>query len=117
MGAFQKTVIIIAIIILIVLLFTMGYIMSNKAVTWPPNVSSCPDWWVADGSGNRAKCINIKDLGVCTSQNQNKQGHQTMKFDSSMYTGTNGNCNKYTWANTCKVTWDGINYGVNNPCS
>jgi hypothetical protein len=33
-----------------------------------------------------------------------------------MYSGEDGLCNKYNWANTCGVTWDGITYGVKNPC-
>lgn len=115
MGSFQKIVIITAIVILIILLLIMAFIMQSTKPTWPPNVSSCPDWWVTDGSGNRQKCINIKDLGVCPAQQGQK--HQVVNFNLSRFTGTNGACNKYTWANTCKVAWDGVNYGVDNPCT
>jgi hypothetical protein len=117
MPSFQQTTILIAVVILIIVLCVMAYIIHVSGPTWPPNVSSCPDWWVTDGSGNRQKCINIKDLGICKSQNQNKQGHQVMDFSGKSFTGSSGTCNKYTWANNCKVTWDGLNYGVNNPCS
>ena len=34
-----------------------------------------------------------------------------------MFTGSNGTCAKYSWANKCDVSWDGITYGVENPCN
>ena len=116
MEGFQKTVLIIAIIVLIITLVVMGIVLSSgSGETWPPSVPVCPDWWIADGSGNNSTCINVKDLGVCPAQSGKK--HQNMNFNSSMFTGDNGTCAKYTWANKCKVTWDGITYGVENPCS
>ena len=116
MGRFQKVVIISAIVILIIALLIIGIALTySKKNTWPPNVSSCPDWWIIDGSGNNQKCINVKDLGVC--KPQGNIPHQVMDFNTSLFTGSNGTCNKYTWANNCKVSWDGITYGVNNPCN
>jgi hypothetical protein len=115
MEAFQKTVLIVAVVILIISLLVIGIILiSSRKSSWPPNVSACPDWWVVDGSGNRQKCINVKDLGVCKPQGNLK--HQEMDFNTSIFTGSSGLCNKYTWANKCKVTWDGVNYGVSSPC-
>jgi hypothetical protein len=40
-----------------------------------------------------------------------------MNFNTSAFTGSQGACNKYNWATKCNVTWDGITYGVSNPCS
>ena len=115
MAGFQKIVLIIALIILIITLVVMGFILrSNSRGTWPPLVPVCPDWWIADGSGNNSTCINVKDLGVCPAQSGK---HQTMDFNKDMFTGDNGTCAKYTWANKCKVTWDGITYGIENPCN
>ena len=52
----------------------MGFILrSNSRGTWPPLVPVCPDWWIADGSGNNSTCINVKDLGVCPAQSGEKQ--------------------------------------------
>jgi hypothetical protein len=116
-GGFQKIVLFAAIIILIITLVVIGIALSssknNRA--WPPNVPSCPDWWVSDGSGNRSKCINIKDLGTCPAKSGDK--HQTMHFNRPIFTGSNELCAKYTWAQKCKVAWDGITYGVENPCT
>jgi hypothetical protein len=111
MESFQKFVLISAIVILIIALIIIGITLtySNKRYAWPPNVPACPDWWVLDGSGNNQKCLNVKDLGICNTKE--------MDFSSSLFTGSTGACNKYTWANKCKVAWDGITYGVPNPCS
>jgi len=116
MEGFQKIVLIIAIIVLIISLVLVGTLLrSSRVETWPPLVPECPDWWIADGSGNNTTCINIKDLGVCPAQSG--ETHQTMNFNTSPFTGSNGTCAKYTWANNCKVSWDGITYGVENPCT
>jgi hypothetical protein len=115
MDGFQKIVLFAAIIILIIALVFIGISLtyaSNKS--WPPMTPQCPDYWMIDGSGNDSKCINAKDLGTCPAQSGDN--HLTMNFNSSAFTGSNGMCAKYTWAKKCGVSWDGITYGVNNPC-
>ena len=116
MEGFQKIVLFAAIIILIIALVVIGVSLSyaKDTETWPPLTPDCPDYWVIDGSGNNASCVNVKDLGRCPPQSGDK--HLTMNFNGSAFTGDNGNCAKYTWAKRCGVTWDGITYGVNNPC-
>lgn len=39
----------------------------------------------------------------------------TMDFTTPAFSGSNGQCAKYTWANNCGVVWDGITSGE-NPC-
>ena len=39
-----------------------------------------------------------------------------MDFNTTTYTGSLGDCNKSEWAKKIGVTWDGITYGVPNPC-
>ena len=79
MEGFQKVVLIIAIIILIISLVFVGLALGgNSSSTWPPLVPDCPDWWIADGSGNNTICVNVKDLGTCPAQNGKK--HQIMEF-------------------------------------
>ena len=108
MNGFQKIVLIAAIIILIIALIFIGMALSySQDKHWPPIVPQCPDYWEADGSGNNSTCTNVKNLGTCNS---------VMNFNSAPYTGASGTCAKYNWANNCGVTWDGITYGVNNPC-
>ena len=115
MEGFQKFVLFSAIIILIIALVFIGIALSKATdQQWPPITAQCPDYWQIDGSGNNTTCINIKDLGTCKPLNGDK--HLTMNFNGSAFSGQNGMCAKYTWANKCGVTWDGITYGVNNPC-
>jgi hypothetical protein len=115
MDSFQKVVLFAAIVVLIIALVLIG--MSLRYSTdqnWPPMTSECPDYWTIDGSGNNAKCINAKDLGTCPAQTGDE--HLIMNFNNAVYAGSNGTCAKYTWATKCGVSWDGITYGVNNPC-
>jgi len=115
MEGFQKIVLFIAIIILIIALIFVGVSLhySNQLV-WPPMVAQCPDYWIIDGSGNNATCINTKNLGTCPPSSG--QEFLTMNFNNAPFVGANGTCAKYTWANKCNVSWDGLTYGVNNPC-
>jgi len=116
MEGFQKIVLYSAIIILIIALVIIGISLSQAKSTqvWPPIVPNCPDYWTAEGSENNATCINLKNLGTCKATGQNK--HLTMNFNTAPFAGENASCAKYTWAKKCGVSWDGITYGVNNPC-
>lgn len=108
MNGFQKIVLIAAVIILIIALIFIGMALSySQDDKWPPMIPQCPDYWTADGSGNNTTCTNVMNLGSCDS---------VMNFNNAPFTGANSNCAKYTWANKCGVSWDGITYGVNNPC-
>jgi hypothetical protein len=111
MGGFQKMVLMIALVILLIVLLLIGVsLMAAKSnQTWPPMVPDCPDWWIGDGSGNRARCVNVKGLGNCDKK--------IMDFNRPIFNGDNGTCAKYKWATKCRVAWDGITYGVENPCS
>ena len=115
MESFQKIILISAIVILLIALVFIGLALSKvKDQQWPPMVPNCPDYWEIDGSGNNTKCIDTKDLGTCPAQNG--QQHLTMDFNTPAFSGSNGNCAKYTWAQKCGISWDGITYGVTNPC-
>jgi len=123
MDGFKKIVLFSAIIILIISLILIGVALSYaKDEKWPPMIPSCPDYFVMDGSGNDATCVDIKDLtmgssnSVCQIPPGSKDKHLKKNFNTPAYTGTNGICNKYKWATTCGVAWDGITYGVQNPC-
>jgi hypothetical protein len=109
MENFQKTVLFIAIIILIILLIFIGVSLSSSIQNqqWPPIISDCPDYWK---NIDASYCENVKNLGI--------QGTtpNTMNFNVPQFTGTNELCSKYTWATNNNLTWDGITYGVSNPC-
>jgi len=115
MGGFQRIVILLLILLLIIILFIVGLSFSNKTKkTWPPIVGDCPDYWL-DMSGNGSKCVNVKDLGTCNGSTTPGQ-HLTMDFTVAPYNGVDALCQKYTWANNCGLTWDGITSGIENPC-
>jgi hypothetical protein len=109
MANFQRIVVFIAIVLLILCLIIIGLVLVNSKnkQQWPPLVGDCPDYWI-DLSGNGARCVNVKNLG--------NSAPSPMDFTSSVYTGSTGTCNKYKWATTYGLTWDGITYGVSNPC-
>jgi len=113
MQPFYKIVLTIAFVVLILFLIVVGISMSKNSEIWPPVFNECPDYW-QDLSGNGAQCVNVKDLGTCPAASGDS--HLTMDFTQSPYSGSNSTCAKYTWANGCGVTWDGITYGANNPC-
>jgi hypothetical protein len=112
---FQKIILIIAIILLIVSLIIIGVAMSNPSGSsggsWPIAVSPCPDYWITKNGSTT--CANVHNLGNDTPQ------CKTMDFGGSQFTGPNGGCAKKTWASGCNVTWDGITYGYgnSNPCA
>jgi hypothetical protein len=112
---FQKIILIVAVITLIIILVVIGLSLSNANTenAWPPIVGECPDYWV-DMSGNGEACFNTHSLGTCNIPSEGNPN--TMDFNKSPFTGENGECSKYNWANSCKITWDGITSGVKNPC-
>lgn len=114
--SFQKIILTLAIIGLIILLIVIGVSLSKSTSTmvWPPIVGACPDYWV-DLKGDGEACYNTKSLGKCNLPS--KGDKNPMNFDVSPFNAENGTCSKYTWATRCGVTWDGITYGVNNPCA
>ena len=120
MDGFKKIVLYSAIIILIISLVLIGIALSySKNESWPPMVPKCPDYFVVDGTG---KCLDILDIipdgkkTVPGCIKVSEDAHFKRDFNTSEYTGTNGKCNKYKWADKCGVSWDGITYGAKNPC-
>jgi len=111
-SSFQKYLIILTFIVLIVCLLIIAYTIqyTNNTTTSPSLSTECPDYFdVVSSTTNGAICKNKLKLG-------NQTCYGNTDFTTSLFTGTNGKCNKYKWANNCGVFWDGINYGVDNPC-
>lgn len=94
---FQKIVIIIAIVLLILMLSFIGYgLYKNKSNRkFPPIIGECPDYWVA----KKNECTNPKNLGICKG---------SKNFNTSKFSGDTGDCAKSKWAKNCKLTWQGI---------
>jgi hypothetical protein len=105
MASFQKTLLVIAAIVLIISFIAISIMIYNtkQVDKWPPIVSKCPDWWTEGADG---KCSNPQHIGTCT----------TFDPSDTKYTGTNGPCERYKWATGCGAAWDGVTYGVDSPC-
>jgi len=60
--SFQKTIIVIAIIVLIITLSVIGYMMyyTEQSKTYPPTYSACPDMWGLTGTNT---CTNTAISG------------------------------------------------------
>lgn len=111
MATFQKMTLMIAGILLIIciIIIVLIFLFPNTKQVWPPMVGNCPDYFV-DIKGDGSNCVNSLSLGTCTET-------ETPDFSKNDFIGSGGNCAKYTWANKCGLTWDGITYGVQNPCT
>ena len=96
---FQKLVLIIATVILVIFMFSIWLLVRNAATKYkfPPMVSQCPDCWINIGTN---KCSNAKNLGTCSDK--------VMDFSEPKYQGPKGDVAKCKWAKSCGLVWDGI---------
>lgn len=112
MEAFQRIVLVSALVILVICLIFIGIALSRtKLQQWPPVMAQCPDYWdvTTDASGG-VICTNTKKLGSKSSE------AQCLTKKASEMTS---DCDRYKYATGCGVTWDGITYGMRaqpNPC-
>lgn len=103
---FQKIVIIIAIILLILALAFIATAISNdkKNTQYPPVISECPDYWKHNVERN--VCENVHNLGKKTSD-----GSKIKDFDLNMLNKLTL-CDKLSGSKYLNLSWDGI---TNNP--
>ena len=116
---FQSIVMIVATVILIFALATIGVALSNlnSGIKYPPVIADCPDYWSiskkpADHGSDSSQtpeftCNNDKELG-----HVDVVGCTVFNSSDSKYKGIGGLCAKKQWADKCDVTWDGV---TNNP--
>ena len=108
LNAFQKTVVIVALVVLAIALIFVAIMLTVQANSdnFPPYSSSCPDYWNMEnssGSDGSDMCINTKSLGKV-----GNEGCKQLDPNNSVFSGSSGDCNKYTYAKSCGITWDGI---------
>ena len=114
MDPFYKTVVIVAIVMLILAFVGLGVIMQEQDgnTEYPPQQNSCPDHWISNGS-NACTINNDKNVGNFDSDNVGTQyidsvvdsdaGAKTVTFKSSLLV-----CDKKKWANKYNIVWDGV---------
>ena len=135
---------ILLVVILIFLGVTLN--KSNASEPWPPATSACPDYWldfpyvIATGAPisnyvSGSQCVGTNDSKNVAGMNLgniipnpatgiNPKGGPKITgvynlsgtYDGYTFTGTNGACHKRDWATANGISWDGITYGVSNPC-
>jgi hypothetical protein len=100
---FQQIVLIVAAILLILSLICIAILMSQakKKEVYPPEVGSCPDYFVMSESDG--ECHNVHNLGTgagncATITFPPLQGRKDKQ----------GRLARCKWAKGCGVTWDGI---------
>jgi hypothetical protein len=108
LDSFQRTVVIIASVILILCLIVLGILIYNSTGNeeWPPEIGQCPDYFlmkerdvVENGFTFHAgqQCFNEHSLG---------KKHNT---DCTWYSSyEKSKKDKKKWAQGCGLTWDGI---------
>jgi hypothetical protein len=101
---FQKLVLTIAVIVLVVSLLVTGLLIrkSKSTYTYPPSVSECPDYFRLVSPN---VCKNVHKLGKCS---ENGKPKETWDFNGSNFLGESGKQNKCKLANFCEISWDGI---------
>ena len=69
------------------------------------------------GNGNYPLTANTTITGLKITDPVNLSGTITGANGTTYtFTGSNGACNKRNWADFNGISWDGITYGVSNPC-
>ena len=110
--SFQKTVLIVAFVVLIIFLAIIGLSIRSAVQNgeFPPEVGQCPDYWKTSHNVNGLSCSNVKNLP----SGHEVTGCDTMDLSDAKYHGMGDKAMraKCQLANSCHVTWDGITNGV-----
>jgi len=95
---FQKTVLAIATVILVLFLIILAIILwtSRNELQFPPEIGTCPDYFEATLQNKKHVCKNVKGLG------NGNGGCDVVDFSGYSLS------EKKKWANGCDVTWDGL---------
>jgi len=113
MNTFQKSVLTISVIVLIISLIILGFFLAKSLFedSYPPIISDCPDYWdVTYNENDEVVCKNTSTInkgrgdvprGECNDYPVNK-------FLNSGSQNKDILCEKYKWSKKCDITWDGI---------
>ena len=101
---FQKTVLIIALVILtIAIIFISTVISKNEAnKVWPPEVGTCPPYYIVS-TEDGVKCK--RDPNSPRIGEDNQSCNMLNLKDGNNFISDKAKCE---WANSCKIQWDGI---------
>tara|TARA_B110000444_G_C18781809_1_gene567821 strand:- start:937 stop:1227 length:291 start_codon:yes stop_codon:yes gene_type:complete len=90
---FQKTVLIVALIVFSCMLFFIALAMKGlkKSQKFPPEISECPDYWIRDSNSCKPGAFNRGASGTTDA--------------CEIYDGSS---DKTVWSADCAVEWDGV---------
>ena len=113
MNTFQKTVITISVIVLIISLIILGIFLAKSLFedSYPPVVSDCPDYWdVSYNANNEVECINTSTIntGIGDVPGGDCNNYPVNLFLGSGLQNEDILCEKYKWSKKCNITWDGV---------
>jgi hypothetical protein len=116
--SFYIIVLIIAIIILILALTSVGLLIGrlNSSKTFPPSASDCPDYWVVNESNNYCTIptgdlpVNAPASGYSTNNDTYGLNSDAINFTDAKWKnqGISELCAKKKWANKYSVLWSGV---------
>tara|TARA_Y100001958_G_C21245603_1_gene575396 strand:+ start:2113 stop:2439 length:327 start_codon:yes stop_codon:yes gene_type:complete len=101
MNSFQKTVVTIAIIILILCLTfsAIGLHNKKKKTAFPPIQSTCPDYWTEESS---EKCVPGANFPVHVLSDRCRETRPLIGKNKAAIRAA------ASWADGCGITWDGV---------
>jgi len=106
MDTFQKSVLIIALFVLIALLISVGILLNkhSKNTNWPPTQNTCPDYWTegTDGKCTADAGLNTGNNGVTSTVIKNEDQEIIGDWTDK------SRCEKKTWANNNGIMWSGV---------
>jgi len=94
MQGFQRTVLIVAAVMLVICLVVLATLIKNavEQVDWPPQTATCPDYWLESGQG------------VCNPQQTMNVGTSSGPLNTQQIVTPQQRCD---WAKKNNVIWDG----------
>jgi len=122
--AFQKIVLTVSIVLLIICLIFIGVMLYNSKYTakFPPVTGSCPDYWVNLGPnkqhGNKTMCVPPGFINPETGKevspaidgygSPDSACQQPKYMPSSEGMSSGELCDNSRWAKKCGYSWDGV---------
>lgn len=119
MDPFYKTVVIVAIVMLILALIGLGVLMQEQdtKTEYPPQQSACPDHWSSTSVPNQCKintdsgtALNVGNFDKTDGYSDDymtysvdDSSNKLVTFKSSLLV-----CDKKKWANKYNIVWDGV---------
>lgn len=119
MDPFYKTVVIVAIVMLILALIGLGVLMQEQdtKTEYPPQQSACPDHWSSTGDNqckiNKDSGSTELNVGNFDKTDGDSDDYMTYSVDDSSnklvtFKPSLLVCDKKKWANKYNIVWDGV---------